>query len=59
MLNLTRLYGGVSQPADALRYGHGPGATKTAAERRPIVVCRPAELLEGDRGAAHLRQTSA
>ena len=38
MLNLTRLYGGVSQPADALRYGHGPGATKTAAERRPIVV---------------------
>lgn len=38
MLNLTKLYGGVSQPADALRYGHGHGAPKSAAERRPIVV---------------------
>lgn len=38
MLNLTRLYGGVSQPADAHRYGHGAGAPRTAAERRPIVV---------------------
>lgn len=38
MLNLTKLYGGLSQPADALRYGHGHGAPKTAAERRPIVV---------------------
>jgi len=38
MLNLTRLYGGVSQPADSLRYGHGHGAPKTAAKRRPIVV---------------------
>ncbi len=38
MLNLTRLYGGLAQPADALRYGHGHGAPRTAAERRPIVV---------------------
>ncbi len=38
MLNLTRLYCGVSQPADALRYGHGPGAPRSAADRRPIVV---------------------
>lgn len=38
MLNLTRLYCGVSQPADGLRYGQGHGAPKSAAERRPIVV---------------------
>lgn len=38
MLNVTRLYCGVAQPADALRYGQGHGAPKTAAERRPIVV---------------------
>ena len=38
MLNLTKLYGGVSQPADALRYGQGHGAPRSAAERRPIVV---------------------
>lgn len=38
MLNLTKLYGGISQPADALRYGHGHGAPKLASERRPIVV---------------------
>lgn len=38
MLNLTKLYGGISQPADALRYGHGQGAPKSASERRPIVV---------------------
>lgn len=38
MLNLTKLYGGLSQPADALRYGHGHGAPRTAAERRPIMV---------------------
>lgn len=38
MLNLTKLYGGVSQPADALRYGHGHGAPRAASERRPIVV---------------------
>lgn len=38
MLNLTRLYCGLPQPADALRYGHGHGAPRSAAERRPIVV---------------------
>lgn len=38
MLNLTKLYCGVSQPADHLRYGQGHGAPKSAAERRPIVV---------------------
>jgi len=38
VLNITRLYCGVQQPADALRYGQGHGAPKTAAERRPIVV---------------------
>src|SRR5688572_16699474 len=38
MLNITRLYCGISQPADALRYGIGPGAPRSAAERKPIVV---------------------
>ena len=38
MLNITRLYCGISQPADALRYGMGPGAPRSAAERKPIVV---------------------
>jgi len=38
MLNVTKLYCGVAQPADGLRYGQGLGAPKTAAERRPIVV---------------------
>jgi Fe-coproporphyrin III synthase len=38
MLNLTKLYCNVDQPADHLRYGQGMGAPKTAAERRPIVV---------------------
>ncbi len=38
MLNLTRLYGGIAQPADTLRYGHGLGAPKSAAQRKPIVV---------------------
>ena len=38
MLNLTRLYCGVTQPADALRYGQGHGAPRSASERRPIVV---------------------
>ncbi len=36
MINLTRLYGGVAQPADGLRYGHGRAGT--AAERKPVVV---------------------
>ncbi len=38
MVNLTKLYCGVSQPADALRYGRGHGAARTASERKPIVV---------------------
>lgn len=38
MVNITKLYCGEEQPADALRYGHGHGAPKAAAERRPIVV---------------------
>lgn len=38
MLNLTRLYCGVAQPADHLRYGQGHGAPRSASERRPIVV---------------------
>jgi radical SAM protein with 4Fe4S-binding SPASM domain len=38
MVNITKLYCGADQPADGLRYGHGGGAPKTAAERRPIVV---------------------
>jgi radical SAM protein with 4Fe4S-binding SPASM domain len=38
MLNITRLYCGLSQPADALRYGMGHGAPRSAAERKPIVV---------------------
>ncbi len=38
MINLTRLYCGVSQSADALRYGQGHGAPRTASERKPIVV---------------------
>jgi radical SAM protein with 4Fe4S-binding SPASM domain len=38
MVNVTKLYCGEEQPADNLRYGHGHGAPKTAAERKPIVV---------------------
>lgn len=38
MINLTKLYCGLSQPADHLRYGHGHGAPNSAGERRPIVV---------------------
>lgn len=38
MTNITKLYCGVSQPADALRYGQGHGAPRAAGERRPIVV---------------------
>lgn len=38
MINITRLYCGVAQNADALRYGQGHGAPRTAAERKPIVV---------------------
>lgn len=38
MINLTKLYCNVSQPADHLRYGQGHGAPKAASERKPIVV---------------------
>jgi radical SAM protein with 4Fe4S-binding SPASM domain len=38
MVNITKLYCGEEQPADGLRYGHGHGAPKSAAARRPIVV---------------------
>jgi radical SAM protein with 4Fe4S-binding SPASM domain len=38
MINITKLYCGLSQNADSLRYGHGHGAPRTASERKPIVV---------------------
>jgi radical SAM protein with 4Fe4S-binding SPASM domain len=38
MVNITKLFCGADQPADGLRYGHGTGAPRAAAERRPIVV---------------------
>ena len=38
MVNITKLFCGADQPADALRYGHGTGAARTAGERKPIVV---------------------
>lgn len=38
MINLTSLLCDVEQPNDALRYGRGHGAPKSAAERRPVVV---------------------
>jgi radical SAM protein with 4Fe4S-binding SPASM domain len=38
MLNVTKLYCGISQPADALRYGQGEQAPRTAQLRRPVVV---------------------
>lgn len=38
MINITKLYCGLSQPADALRYGQGHAAPRSAAERKPIVV---------------------
>lgn len=38
MVNVTKLFCGEDQPADHLRYGHGHGAPRAAAERRPIVV---------------------
>ncbi len=38
MINITKLYCGLSQSADSLRYGQGHGAPKSASERRPIVV---------------------
>lgn len=38
MINVTRLYCGLEQPADGLRYGQGPGAARTSRQRKPIVV---------------------
>ncbi len=39
MINLTKLWTGVAQPADGLRYGHGAGGHATEARaRRPITV---------------------
>lgn len=38
MVNLTKLYCGEVQPADALRYGQGHGASRAASDRKPIVV---------------------
>jgi len=38
MINLTKLWTGVEQPADGLRYGHGEGAQVAARARKPIVV---------------------
>lgn len=38
MVNITKLYCGLNQPADALRYGRGAGAPVSAGERKPVVV---------------------
>lgn len=38
MINVTKLLCGLEQPMDALRYGHGSGAPRSAAERKPVVV---------------------
>ncbi|MEI6655247.1 MAG: radical SAM protein [Verrucomicrobiota bacterium] len=38
MINLTKLWTGVAQPADGLRYGHGANAQVAARGRKPIVV---------------------
>jgi radical SAM protein with 4Fe4S-binding SPASM domain len=38
MINLTKLWTGMAQPADGLRYGHGSSAPGSARHRRPIVV---------------------
>lgn len=38
MINVSKLYCGITQPADHLRYGQGMGAPKSASERKPIVV---------------------
>lgn len=38
MINLTRLYTGIEQPADSLRYGTGRPQFSSASERRPVVV---------------------
>ena len=38
MLNVTKLLCGLDQPMDALRYGQGKGAPRSARERKPVVV---------------------
>ncbi len=38
MINVTKLLFGTAQPGDALRYGEGFGAPRSAAERKPVVV---------------------
>jgi len=38
MFNVTKILFGLDQPMDALRYGHGGGASRSARERRPVVV---------------------
>lgn len=38
MLNVTKMLCGLDQPMDALRYGHGSGAPRSARERKPVVV---------------------
>jgi radical SAM protein with 4Fe4S-binding SPASM domain len=38
MINVTKLFCGVEQPADGLRYGQGHGAPVAASERKPVVV---------------------
>lgn len=38
MINVTKLYCGISSESDRLRYGQGQGAPVSAETRRPIVV---------------------
>ena len=38
MINVTKLLCGTPQPADALRYGEGECAPKSASQRKPVVV---------------------
>lgn len=38
MFNVTKILCNIDQPMDALRYGHGTDAPKSAQERRPVVV---------------------
>lgn len=38
MINVTKLFCGLEQPADGLRYGQGHGAPLKASERKPVVV---------------------
>ncbi len=38
MINVTKLLCGTPQPADALRYGEGACAPRSASERKPVVV---------------------